>query len=89
MAALIKVGTDLIVPAPTSKVDDAVYAALDLEVVAVVDHTPAREDLDTLQHPADGRYNSTAEKIAARLGVITRTRPVSGFLCTRITTGKT
>ncbi|GAA1320514.1 hypothetical protein GCM10009647_052930 [Streptomyces sanglieri] len=44
MAALIKVGTDFIAPAPTSKVDDAVYAALDLEVATVVDHTPARDE---------------------------------------------
>ena len=31
VTALIKAGTDFIAPAPASKVDDAVYAALDLE----------------------------------------------------------
>jgi hypothetical protein len=49
----------------------------------------AREDLDKLQHSAGGRYYNTAEKIAARIGVITKTRRVSGCLHTEITTDDT
>jgi hypothetical protein len=49
----------------------------------------AREDLDNLQHSAGGRYYNTAEKIAARIGVITKTRRVSGCPHTEITTGET
>jgi transposase len=148
VAALIKAGTDFIAPAPASKVDDAVYAALDVEAATVVDYTPARdedtpaaqretyrvledthllagprksdpslevrrilvhstgnakgqqrardkrlakarEDLDKLQHSAGGRYYNTAEKIAARIGVITKTRRVSSCLRTEITTDDT
>ncbi|MFG2386056.1 IS1634 family transposase [Streptomyces avermitilis] len=148
VAALIKAGTDFIAPAPASKVDDAVYAALDLDAATVVDYTPARdedtpaaqretyrvledthllagprksdpalevrrilvhstgnakgqqrardkrlakarEDLDKLQHSAGGRYYNTAEKIAARIGVITKTRRVSSCLRTEITTDDT
>jgi transposase len=148
VTALIKAGTDFIAPAPASRVDDAVYAALDLEAATVVDYTPARdedtpararetyrvledthllagprksdpplevrrilvhstgnakgqqrardkrlakarEDLDKLQHSAGGRYYNTPEKIAARIGVITRTRRVSGCLHTEITTDET
>ncbi|MFI5820222.1 IS1634 family transposase [Streptomyces rishiriensis] len=145
VAALIKAGTDFIAPAPASKVDDAVYAALDVEAAAVVDYTPARdedtpateretyrvledthrlagprksdppievrrilvhstgnakgqrrardkrlakarEELDKLQHSTGGRYYNTPEKIAARIGVITKTRRLSGCLRTDITT---
>jgi transposase len=148
VTALIKAGTDFIAPAPASKVDDTVYAALDLEAATVVDYTPARdegtptgqretyrvledthllagprksdpqrevrrilvhstgnakgqqragdkrlakarEDLDKLQRSAGGRYYNTAEKIAARIGVIARTRRVSGCLRTEITTDDT
>lgn len=48
-----------------------------------------REDLDKLQHSAGGRYYNTAEKIAARIGVITKTRRVSNCLRTEITTDDT
>ncbi|WP_328624069.1 hypothetical protein OHA88_02900 [Streptomyces sp. NBC_00353] len=44
VTALIKAGTDFIAPAPASKVDDAVCAALDLEAATVVDYTPARDE---------------------------------------------
>jgi transposase len=145
---LIKAGTPFIAAAPASKVDDAVYAALDLEAAAVVDYSPvrdantpagqretyrvledthvlsgprkrdpevevrrilvhstgnakgqqrarekrlakAREDLDKLQRSAGGRYYNTAEKIAARIGVIAKTRRVTGCLHTEITTDDT
>ncbi|MFB8034217.1 IS1634 family transposase [Streptomyces sp. NPDC056004] len=46
----------------------------------------AREDLDRLQHSAGGRYYNTAEKIAARIGVITKTRRVAGCLHIETTT---
>jgi hypothetical protein len=46
----------------------------------------AREDLDRLQHSAGGRYYNTAEKIAARTGVVTKTRRGAGCLHTKITT---
>ncbi|MDX3531476.1 IS1634 family transposase [Streptomyces sp. ID05-39B] len=147
VTSLIKAGTDFIAPAPASKVDDAVYAALDLEAATVVDYIPARdedtpaaeretyrvledthllagarrsdpplevrrilvhstgnaegqrrardkrlakarEDLDKLQHSAGGRYYNTAEKIAARIGVIAKTRRVSSCLHTEITTAE-
>jgi transposase len=148
ITALIKAGTPFIAAAPASKVDDAVYAALDLEAAAVVDYSPvrdanipagqretyrvledthvlsgprkrdpevevrrilvhstgnakgqqrarekrlakAREDLDKLQRSAGGRYYNTAEKIAARIGVIAKTRRVTGCLHTEITTDDT
>ncbi|MFE7330618.1 IS1634 family transposase [Streptomyces sp. NPDC057565] len=44
VSALIKAGTVFIAPAPASKVDREVYAALDLEAAAVVDYTPARDE---------------------------------------------
>jgi transposase len=145
VAVLMKAGTDFIAPVPASKVDDAVYAALDVEAATVVDYTPARdeetpagqcetyrvledthrlagprksdpplevrrilvhstgnakgqrrargkrlakarEELNKLQHAAGGRYYNTPEKIAARIGVITKTRRISGCLHTDITT---
>ena len=43
ITALIKAGTPFIAAAPASKVDDAVYAALDLEAAAVVDYSPVRD----------------------------------------------
>ena len=49
----------------------------------------AREELDKLQRGAGGRYYNTAEKIAARIGVIARTRRVTGCLHTEITTDDT
>jgi transposase len=148
ITALIKSTTPFIAPAPASKVDDAVYAALDLEAAPIVDYNPvrdentpaegretyrvledthvlsgprkrdpevevrrilvhstgnakgqqrardkrlakAREDLDKLQRSAGGRYYNTAEKIAARIGVITKTRRVTGCLHTEITADDT
>lgn len=148
VTALIGAGTGFIAPAPASTVDDAVYAALDLDAATVVDYTPARdetipaqrretyrvledthvlsgprkrdpdvevrrilvhstgnakgqqqardkrlakarEELDKLQRGAGGRYYNTAEKIAARIGVIAKTRRVTGCLHTEITTGDT
>jgi len=148
VTALIKAGTGFIAPAPASTVDDAVYAALDLDAATVVDYTPARdentpaerretyrvledthvlsgprkrdpqvavrrilvhstgnakgqqrardkrlakarEELDKLQRGAGGRYYNTAEKIAARIGVIAKTRRVTGCLHTSITTDDT
>ncbi|MFB7577361.1 IS1634 family transposase [Streptomyces sp. NPDC056165] len=44
----------------------------------------AAEDLDKLQRQAGGRYYGTAEKIAARIGVIARTRRVQDCLRTTI-----
>ncbi|MEV7357983.1 hypothetical protein [Kitasatospora sp. NPDC091276] len=44
----------------------------------------ATEDLDKLQRGAGGRFYGTAEKIAARIGVIARTRRVED--CLRTTT---
>ncbi|MFD3484748.1 hypothetical protein [Streptomyces sp. NPDC058665] len=44
VTALIQAGTDFIAPAPASKVDNAVYAALDLDAATVVDYTPARDE---------------------------------------------
>lgn len=69
MAVLIKVGTVFIAPAPTSKVDDAVYAALDLEVATIVDHTPARDE----DIPAIERKTSTSS--STRLAAATTTPP--------------
>ncbi|KUL44899.1 hypothetical protein ADL28_39115 [Streptomyces violaceusniger] len=46
----------------------------------------AREDLDKLQRGAGGRYDNTAEKITARIGVIARARRVTGCLHTAVTT---
>ncbi|MFS4098033.1 IS1634 family transposase [Streptomyces sp. AF1A] len=148
VTALLKAGCDFIAPAPASTVDDAVYAALDLDAATVVDYTPARdetipaqrretyrvledthvlsgprkrdpdvevrrilvhstgnakgqqrardkrlakarEELDKLQRGAGGRYYNTAEKIAARIGVIAKTRRVTGCLHTEITTDDT
>ncbi|MGW5277708.1 hypothetical protein ACWEQP_35415 [Streptomyces sp. NPDC004044] len=40
----------------------------------------ARKDLDTLARAADGRYYSTAEKVAARAGVIAAKRRVTSCL---------
>ncbi|MGA6160700.1 hypothetical protein ACPEIC_46175 [Stenotrophomonas sp. NPDC087984] len=45
----------------------------------------AAEDLDKLQRSAGGRHYSTAEKVAARIGVIARTRRVKDCLRTAIT----
>ena len=42
----------------------------------------AREDLDKLHHSVGGRYYNTAEKNATRIGVIAKTRRVSGCLHT-------
>ncbi|MFB6987917.1 IS1634 family transposase [Streptomyces sp. NPDC056178] len=148
VTALIKAGCDFIAPAPASAVDDAVYAALDLDAATIVDYAPARDEntpaerretyrvledthvlsgprkrdaqvevrrilvhstgnakgqqrardkrlakardeLDKLQRGAGGRYYNTAEKIAARIGVIAKTRRVSGCLHTEITTDDT
>jgi transposase len=47
----------------------------------------AQEDLDKLQRGAGGRYYNTAEKIEARIGVITKTRRVSDCLRATVTTG--
>ncbi|WP_241196794.1 DUF4277 domain-containing protein [Streptomyces sp. ADI95-17] len=44
VAALIKVGDRFHRPGPHFQVDDAVYAALDLEVATVVDHSPVRDE---------------------------------------------
>ncbi|MGW7047951.1 hypothetical protein ACWGDT_35755 [Streptomyces avermitilis] len=49
----------------------------------------AREELDKLQRGADGRYYNTAEKIAARLDVIAKTRRVTGCPRTEIPTDAT
>jgi transposase len=49
----------------------------------------AREELDKLQRGAGGRYYNTAEKIAARIGVIAKPRRVTGCLHTSITTDDT
>jgi transposase len=46
--------------------------------------TRATEDLDKLQRGAGGRYYNTPEKIAGRIGVITRTRRVASCLRTDI-----
>ncbi|MER6335207.1 IS1634 family transposase [Streptomyces sp. NPDC001034] len=148
VTALIRAECDFIAPAPASTVDDAVYAALDLDMAAVVDYTPARDEntpperretyrvledthvlsgprkrdpqvevrrilvhstgnakgqqrardkrlakardeLDKLQRGAGGRYYNTPEKIAARIGVIAKTRRVTGCLRTEITTDDT
>jgi transposase len=148
VSALIAAGTGFIAPAPASKVDDAVYAALDLAKATVVDYVPvrdentpahnretyrvledvhvlsgprkrdpqltvrrilvhstgnargqararekrlakAREELDKLQRGAGGRYYNTAAKVAARIGVITKTRRVTACLRTEITVDDT
>jgi transposase len=44
ITTLIKAGTGFIAPTPASTVDDAVYAALDLDAATVVDYTPARDE---------------------------------------------
>ncbi|MEV4864662.1 hypothetical protein [Streptomyces ossamyceticus] len=49
----------------------------------------ARDELDKLQRGAGGRYYNTPEKIAARIGVIARTRRVTGCPHTEITTDDT
>ncbi|WP_329611640.1 IS1634 family transposase [Kitasatospora herbaricolor] len=46
--------------------------------------TRAAEDLDKVQHGAGGKYYNTAEKIAARIGVIAKTRRVASCLRTEI-----
>ncbi|MET9914871.1 hypothetical protein ABZZ74_50835 [Streptomyces sp. NPDC006476] len=46
----------------------------------------ARDELDKLQRGAGGRYDNTAHKTAARIGVIAKTRRVTGCLHTEITT---
>ncbi|QFQ99376.1 IS1634 family transposase [Streptomyces phaeolivaceus] len=148
VSALITAGTGFIAPAPASKVDDAVHAALDLAKATVVDYVPvrdentpapnretyrvledvhvlsgprkrdpqltvrrilahstgnargqararekrlakAREELDKLQRGAGGRYYNTAAKVAARIGVITKTRRVTACLRTEITVDDT
>jgi transposase len=148
VSALIAAGTDFIAPAPASKVDDRIYAALDLATATVVDYVPlreenvpddqreiyrvledvhvltgprkrdperevrrilvhstgnargqrrarekrlakAREELDKLARGAGGRYYNTAAKVAARIGVITKTRRVAACLRTEITVDDT
>jgi hypothetical protein len=49
----------------------------------------ARAELDKLQRGAGGRYYNTPEKIAARIGVIAKTRRATGCLHTEITTDDT
>ncbi|WP_344641011.1 IS1634 family transposase [Kitasatospora cystarginea] len=49
--------------------------------------TRAREDLDTLARAAGGRYYSTAEKVAARVGVIAAKRRVTSCLRWHTDTG--
>ncbi|WP_206306827.1 IS1634 family transposase [Streptomyces sp. F001] len=44
VTALIAARTAFIAPAPASMVDDAVYAALDLDAATVVDYVPARDE---------------------------------------------
>lgn len=51
ITALIRAWTDFIAPVPASTVDDAVYAALDLEAANLVDYAPARDE----NTPADRR----------------------------------
>ncbi|MDQ0963432.1 transposase [Streptomyces sp. B4I13] len=144
VGALIAAGVDFVAPAPAAKVDDCVYAALDLDEATVVDYVPvrdentpadkreiyrvledvhvlsgprkrdpqltvrrilvhstgnargqarprekrlakAREELEKLQRGAGGRYCNTAAKVAARIGVITKTRRVASCLRTEIT----
>jgi transposase len=148
VSALTAAGTGFIAPAPASRVDDRVYAALDLATATVVDYVPARdenvpaerretyrvledvhilvgprkrdpecevrrilvhstgnargqrrardkrlakarEELDKLQGGAGGRYYNTAAKVAARIGVITKTRRVASCLRTGITVDDT
>lgn len=47
----------------------------------------AADELDKVRSGAGGRYYTTIEKIAARIGVITKTRRVASCLRTTITTG--
>jgi transposase len=47
----------------------------------------AAEELDKVRAGAGGRYYNTVEKIAARIGVITKTRRVASCLRTTIATG--
>ncbi|MFF0127236.1 IS1634 family transposase [Streptomyces mirabilis] len=47
----------------------------------------AAEDLEKLQNSAGGRYYTTAEKVQARIGVITKSRRVAGCLRTAVTVG--
>jgi hypothetical protein len=42
----------------------------------------AREELGKVARAAGGRYYNTAQKIAERVGVITRTRRIAGCVCT-------
>lgn len=49
----------------------------------------AREELDKLQRGAGGRYYNTAAKVAARIGVISKTRRVAACLRTEITVDDT
>jgi transposase len=46
----------------------------------------ATEDLEKLQHSADGRYYNTAAKVEARIGVIAKSRRVANCLHTTVTT---
>ncbi|MFC8553486.1 IS1634 family transposase [Streptomyces sp. NPDC057273] len=46
----------------------------------------AREELDKLQHACGGRHYATAEKVTARIGVITAKRRVASCLVTAIHT---
>lgn len=47
----------------------------------------AAEDLEKLRNSAGGRYYTTAEKVQARIGVITKSRRVASCLRTTVTTG--
>jgi transposase len=47
----------------------------------------AAEDLEKLRNSAGGRYYTTAEKVQARIGVITKSRRVAGCLRTAVTVG--
>ncbi|MFJ9034791.1 IS1634 family transposase [Streptomyces sp. NPDC102274] len=47
----------------------------------------AAEDLEKLQNSAGGRYYTNAEKVQARIGVITKSRRVAGCLRTTVTAG--
>jgi transposase len=47
----------------------------------------AAEDLEKLRNSAGGRYYTTAEKVQARIGVITKSRRVADCLRTAVTVG--
>ena len=49
--------------------------------------TRAAEDLEKLRSSAGGRFYTTAEKVQARIGVIAKSRRVTGCLRTTVTTG--